>query len=298
MTLDQLAAFLAVAEREHLTRAAVALNLSPSAVSAAIKALEASYGVALFDRVGRGIVLSGAGRLFLKEARETLARARLAEQVLKDLGGSRRGVLEIQASQTIANHWLPQRLVGFRASHPGVELHLRSGNTAGVVEAVIEGAAELGFVEAAVDEPALASAVVARDRLAVVVPAGHAAARRTGRLDADGILALSWIVREEGSGTRAVFEAGLRALGIDPRRLDIVLTLPSNEAVLAAVRATPCAAALSRTVAAPLLESGDLAELDVPLEPRAFLMLHHRERTLSAAARAFQVCCTGGAQGG
>ena len=65
MTLDQLRIFIAVAEREHLTRAAEALNLTPSAVSAAIHALETRYGVHLFHRIGRRIELSQTGRLFL-----------------------------------------------------------------------------------------------------------------------------------------------------------------------------------------------------------------------------------------
>ena len=79
MTLEQLRIFIAVAEREHLTRAAEALNLSPSAVSAAIHALEARYGVNLFDRIGRRIELSQTGRVFLQEAKATQASAQLAE---------------------------------------------------------------------------------------------------------------------------------------------------------------------------------------------------------------------------
>ncbi len=81
MTLDQLRIFLAVAEREHITRAAQALNLTPSATSAAISALEARHAVKLFDRIGRRIVLSDAGRHFLPEARRLLAHAAQTEQL-------------------------------------------------------------------------------------------------------------------------------------------------------------------------------------------------------------------------
>jgi len=82
MTLDQLRVFVAVAEREHVTRAAEAMSLTQSAVSAAIASLESHYGVALFHRVGRRIVLSEEGRLFLEEARAVIARATAAERVL------------------------------------------------------------------------------------------------------------------------------------------------------------------------------------------------------------------------
>ena len=65
MTLDQLRIFVEVAERQHLTQAAAALALTPSAVSSSIKALEERYGTALFDRVGRRIETNEAGRIFL-----------------------------------------------------------------------------------------------------------------------------------------------------------------------------------------------------------------------------------------
>ncbi len=83
MTLEQLRVFVAVAERQHLTRAAEALNLAQSAVSASIAALEAEHGVRLFDRVGRGIRLTPAGEAFLAEARAVLERAHRASTALR-----------------------------------------------------------------------------------------------------------------------------------------------------------------------------------------------------------------------
>ena len=173
MTLEQLRVFVAVAEREHVTRAAEALNLAQSAVSAAIAALEARHGARLFDRVGRGIQLSEAGRLFLVEARAVLGRVDAAELVLSELGGLKRGTLAVQASQTISSYWLPRHLVAFRQAHPGIDIRLRVGNTAQVAAAVHEGDAELGFVEGAVDDPALTSRPVARDQMVIVVGPDH-----------------------------------------------------------------------------------------------------------------------------
>ena len=104
MTLEQLRIFVAVAERGHVTQAAGALNLTQSAVSAAIAALETRHGVRLFDRVGRSIEVNAAGKLFLEEARAVLAGAAAAERALEDLAELRRGSLSIFASQTIANY--------------------------------------------------------------------------------------------------------------------------------------------------------------------------------------------------
>jgi DNA-binding MarR family transcriptional regulator len=93
MTLEQLRIFVGVAEREHMTAAARALNVTQSAASAAIAALEERHAIKLFHRVGRGIALTEAGRLFLTEARGVLARADAAETVLEELGGLKRGTL-------------------------------------------------------------------------------------------------------------------------------------------------------------------------------------------------------------
>ena len=288
MTLDQLAIFVAVAEREHLTRAAAALGLTPSAVSASIKALEAYYNVRLFDRVGRGIELTREGRAFLREAKETLARVKSAEAVLSELGGLRTGRLDVHASQTIANYWLPPRLLRFRQKHPGIEVDLTIGNTATVSAAVMEGAAELGFIEGTIDEPALALLPVMIDKLVIVTAPGR---RKAGATEAAELTGLCWIMREPGSGTRAVFEQALAARAIDPRDLQVVLILPSNEAVLTAVRTSDCATALSEVVVAPFVENGQLLVLDIALPPRQFTILRHKERHLTAAAREFEAVC-------
>src|ERR1700687_2800614 len=174
MTLEQLRIFIAVAESQHVTRAASELNLTQSATSAAIAALEARYGIKLFDRIGRGIVLTQTGRDFLDEAREVVARAKAAAQVLDDLAGLKRGSLSLAASQTVANYWLPPRIEAFRKAHPGIDLHVTIANTEQVAQAVNRGDPDLGFVEGEVDDPSLAIRKMEGDSLAIVVGASHA----------------------------------------------------------------------------------------------------------------------------
>ena len=285
MTLDQLRIFVAVAERQHVTRAAEALNTVQSAVSAAVSGLESRHAVKLFHRVGRGIELTEAGRIFLGEARAVLARAEAAELVLADLSGLRRGILRVHASQTIASHWLPRHLVAFRATYPEIAVRLAVGNTADVARAVNEGASELGFVEGEIDDPALGSTAVAQDRLVLVVPPSHPFAA-TDTLKAADLAAHPWVLREEGSGTRSVFEAALAAEGIPPRDLTVALELPSNEAVLAAVEAGAGASVLSEAVVAGKLADGVLVAASFPLPTRTFRMLRHKERYRSRAADA------------
>lgn len=283
MTLEQLRIFVAVAERQHVTRAAQALNLAQSAVSASIAALEERHATRLFDRVGRGIALTEAGRLFVVEAKAVLARAAAAERALAELGGLLRGTLAVQASHTIAGYWLPRHLAGFRRASPGVAVRLSLGNTLQVAQAVHDGGAELGFVEGDIDDPALAGAPVARDQLVIVVAPDHPWAARA--VTTEDLLRADWVMREPGSGTRSTFEAALRRLGLSPAALSVVLEMPSNEAVRAAAEAGLGAAVISASVAAPGLEAGLLHRVALPLAGRPFRAVWHRQRYLGRAAR-------------
>ncbi len=293
MTLEQLRIFVAVAEREHVTQAARALNMTQSATSAAITALESRYATKLFDRIGRRIALTEAGRLFLVEARAVLARAAAAERVLADLADLKRGSLSIAASQTVASYWLPQVVERFRKRYPGIAIAQTIGNTEYVAGRVRDGVADLGFAEGDIDDPALIVTPVAEDELVLVVPRGHPWARRPPR-SAKAIAAGPWVLREPGSGTRAIFEAALPRLGLAPGELEVALEVPSNEAVRAAVEAGTGVTAISRLVVANAIKAGTLAAVKLDLPRRHFFVLRHRERYATKAARAFVELVAGG----
>ncbi len=292
MTLEQLRLFIAVAEREHMTRAAEAVRLTQSAVSAAITSLESQYGITLFHRVGRGIVLSEEGRVFLEEARAVLARASAAERVLEELSGVRRGTFSVQASQTIASYWLPSRLVAFRKIYPLVDVRLSAGNTQQVAKAVSGGLAEIGFVEGQVSDPELVLTPVDQDRLVIVVAPGHPWARIRS-VGAAKLLEGDWVLREPGSGTRSEFEAALRARGVDPEKLRVAIELPSIEAVRAAVEAGIGATAISELAVESALKAGTLVRAGFKLPQRIFHAVRHRHRYHSRAAQAFMALIDG-----
>lgn len=286
MTLEQLRIFVAVAEREHVTLAARDLNLTQSAVSAAVAALESRYATPLFDRVGRRIALSQAGRLFLSEARAVLARAHSAEQVLIDLADLTRGSLTLAASQTVGHYWLPPKIAQFHQSHPGVAIRLVIDNSAGVARRLREGEADLGLIEDEIDDAALSAKIVAADELALVVPPDHAWARRPDR-QPENLSAGPWILREPGSGTRAMMERALRAQGAPPESLTVALQLPSIEAVCAAVAAGAGVTMASTLVVACALKAGVLTRVALVAPQRNFRVLRHKEFSLTRAQRSF-----------
>lgn len=292
MTLEQLRIFVAVAEREHLTRAADALHLTPSAVSAALRALEERHQVALFDRVGRGLRLTATGRLLLGEARAILQRASIAEAMLADLGSLARGALVIGASQTTANYHLPALMMAFHEAHPAIGLRMETGNTETVVQALLDGRVELGFVEGPFDASAIQFLAEAEDELVALVGPSHDWVSRRG-LGRSEILAARWVLREAGSGTRAVFEAFLGGIDLDPGDLDVAIELPSNEAVLSAVERGGAVSVLSLSAASDALAARRVMRADLALPRRRLGMIRHRERHETAAMRAFAAVVLG-----
>jgi DNA-binding transcriptional LysR family regulator len=285
MTLEQLRIFIAVAQKQHVTQAARELNLTQSATSAAIAALEARYGIKLFDRVGRGIVLTQTGRDFLGEARAVVARAKAAAEVLNDLAGLKRGSLMLAASQTVGNYWLPPRIQAFQGAHPGIDLQVTIANTEQVAQAVHQGHADVGFVEGEIDDPVLSARKIDGDQLVVVVGMRHPWVGQS-RIAPKSLAATGWVLREKGSGTRSMFEAAVRKLGVKPADLRVALELPSNEAVRAAVEAGDCATAISNLVVDHSLAAGRLHRVRIEMPRRQFLFLRHKERYQSHAEQA------------
>lgn len=285
MTLEQLRVFVTVAETLNMRRAGELLHLTQPAVSAAVMALEERHDARLFDRVGRGLALSGAGRSFLPEARAVLARAADARRVLQELAGLGRGEVRLVASQTVATYWLPARMARFVEAHPAIEVSLVAGNSANAIADVLAGEADLGFVEGEVDEGLFHSQRVGGDQLGLFAAPGHPLAGRQVR--AKQLREAAWVLREAGSGTRDHLQAGLADLGVRLDELNVKLVLPSNGAVLEAVVAGGLVAAVSDLAAESRVAAGRLVRLDCKMPRRNFWLVQHRDRRPSRAADAF-----------
>ena len=162
------------------------------------------------------------------------------------------------------------------------------GNSTEVVDAIIGGDIELGFVEGPeeeVQDPRIAVEMIARDDLIMVASANHPWATRK-KLTVDDLTAGKWVLRERGSGTRAAFVKALDALGVPYRNLNIAIELPSNEAVLAAVLAGAGATILSERVCSDAIRAGTLKRLPISAAPRGFYGVQHADRYRSRAVSA------------
>lgn len=266
--------------------------MSQSAASTAIAALEDLYQVKLFDRVGRGIQLTEPGRRFLREARAVLDRASMARSVLQDLAGCPAGPIALAASQTIATYWLPRRLAAFHFVNPRVRLNVVIRNTREVESAVADGEVSVGLVEGPTQHPALIRTHLDHDQMVLVVAARRAPAPAgpSGRVD---LRALSWVIREPGSGTRRGLEDLVAREGLSLDELNIFLVLPGNEAVREAVEAGAGATIISRHVVASAIAAGTLTEIPIGLPQREYALVRHRDRHATLAQKALVAHLTG-----
>lgn len=202
-TVEQLRAFVAVAEHQHVTRAAAALGLTQPAVSHQLKAFQRALGLALFERVGRGVRLTADGRALLPAASSALAALRSLEAAAAARSGLLVGDLAVAASNTIGIYRMPAWSAGFLEQYPGVGLRVRTVNTREAIALLREAAVDCALVEGPGTRDGLQELAVERDELVVVAAASHPLASLPAVGEAN-LAAHRYLARERGSGTEAL----------------------------------------------------------------------------------------------
>ena len=168
MTLQQLTYFLAAAEHGSFSAAAQSMFMAQPSLSDQIRRLESELGVSLFARVGRGLELTEAGRLFLPHASRTLAAARETAESVREVRELEGGTVEFGTFGS-AHHYLLAGLVeDFRTRHPGVRVRAVGQNSAEVADAVRAGRLEAGLVALPVDDRGLDVRPALREELLYV----------------------------------------------------------------------------------------------------------------------------------
>lgn len=149
MELRHLEHFVAVAEQKHFTRAAEAMSISQSGLSASIRALERELHASLFVRNTRSVELTEAGRALLCEGRRTLAAAEAAKDAVAAVQGLMRGTLSVGLEQCLGVVDVPALLAKFRSSYPGVEIEVRQGGSTPMLDELASGRLDVAFVATA-----------------------------------------------------------------------------------------------------------------------------------------------------
>jgi LysR family transcriptional regulator, transcriptional activator of the cysJI operon len=251
----RLRAFAAFARQRSFSAAAAELRISQPAISKHIAELERALGLELVERARRGTLTPAGDFLanYVLRAESLLVQAGLGATQFRKSGA---GSVAVVASSLTGTYLLPPIIAEFQHSHPGLRVSLQLGTAVQAIELLRSHHAELGFVAGAVGAPEIETEPLLEYDV-VIVGKSALGPRRPSR---DNLEKLTWISREEGSATRISSDAGLARLGIVPRRR---LELPSNEALVYALKSGYGIAAISRYVVAAELASGALAVIPV-----------------------------------
>lgn len=285
MTLKQLEVFVATAHDGSTRAAASRISRSQSAASASLVELESVLGIALFDRVGRRLVLNENGRSFLPRAASLIEAAGELEHLFV---GQHAAPLRVAASMTIGEHILPPLLAFWKESHPNSPVQLHIANTTGVLNAVAALDADIGFIEGPQTHADLTVREWTSDEMVIVASPNHPLARTT--VTRAALQDSSWALRERGSGTR---EAADRWLLAQIGKVQVDFELGTPEAIKALVAAGEALAVLPRHSVSMALARNELTELrtSLPSAVRKLAVVTHRERKLGLGGEAFVWHC-------
>lgn len=281
MELRHLRYFEAVARHGHVGRAAHELHIAQPSLSKQIHDLEHELGTQLFDRVGRGIELTDAGRVLLPYARRILNEVNVAREALQQQHDLHRGRVRIGASPTVGTRLLPAALAAFNATYPGIELEMEEAGVGRLLGSLAEGTVQLAV--ASVPLADVAYVELFTEELVVAVGREHALATEQRVTTAD-LAGEAFILFPAGYELRERTLQLCAAAGFVPR---IVLDGAEMDTVLR------CAAVGLGIAIVPrlALDGADglvgLPIRDMPLT-RTLGLVWHQERQLSPAAEALR----------
>jgi len=285
LTLRQLRVFAAVANHLSFSRAAESLHLTQPAVSMQIKQLEETIGLPLFEQMGKRIFLTEAGREILHYSRTIAQQLLEAEAVIDELKGLERGKLTISVVGT-ANYFAPQLLAQFCKRYTGITVSLNVVNREAVIKHLEDNSTDLAIMGRPPEGMDIYAETFMANPLVVIAAPDHPLASQR-KIPLERLRGLTFLMREQGSGTRAAMERFFQEHDID---FEVGTEMNTNEAIKQAVQVGMGLSVLSLHTVELELETRRLAVLDVEDFPivRAWHLMHRANKRVSGSARAFK----------
>lgn len=288
MTIRHLKIFLAVCDGGcNTTRAAEALTMAQPAVSLALKELEQYYGVVLFDRVGRHLQITAAGKRLWEYASHITSLFDDMEKGMRDWDTF--GLLRVGASITIGSQFLPNYVKAFYARHPGTEIRAVIEPSDRLEAQILGSDLDLALMEGVSHSPSLESEEYMEDHLVVICPArGRFVQGQT--LTQEEFRSQKLLLREPGSGTRETFQRVMEEAGLSVE--PIWEAMSTTALVNAVINGLGITVLPHRMVLGPLSKGLVISVRVEGLEfRRKYYIVRHRAKYLTASARAFLNLC-------
>jgi len=289
-SLRQLQVFTALCHSQNMTRAADQLNMSQSAASSALKELEQQFDVQLFDRIGKRLQINERGRSLRPHVEALLEQAAEVEFLLEDKGAS--SSLKVGATLTIGNYLAVGIMAKMMQQNKDAEINLSVANTSEITAKVLNFELDIGLIEGEVQHPDLDVIEWCDDQLVVFCAPDHPFAK-TGTLNDKQLKQTSWILREEGSGTRQAFDRAMH--GLLPS-LTIAHELQHTEAIKRAVEANLGIGCLSKVTLEDAFKRGSLVPLTVKgrdFSRKFYFVLHKKKYRGASIGQWMELCRVG-----
>lgn len=288
MTLRHMMIFRTVCETEYnTTRAAEALHMAQPAVSLAIKELEQYYGVHLFDRIGRRLQITDAGKLFLQYAIHISDLFADMETGLRNW--NTKGILRVGASITIGSQFLPGYVKAFSNCCPDIDVQATVEQGERLEKKILANDLDFALTEGIVHDSSILSEAYLEDHLSVICAADKG--WRQGQIiSLEEFQKQRFLLREPGSGTRDVFDRTMEQAGID---ITPIWEAMSTTALVNAVINDLGIAVLPHRMILPALKQGLIVTVGVHglRFRRNFYIIHHKDKFLTEAAKTFMDLC-------
>jgi DNA-binding transcriptional LysR family regulator len=284
-TLKQMQTFIEVARQRSVSKAAERLFVTQPAVSMQIRQLEDAFGLPLIEPMGRNIRLTHAGEAFLTYATAVMGQLKDLEAQMAEHVGMKQGRIDLAVVST-AKYFIAMLLVRFGRQFPGIHIQLRIDNRENILGLMARNEADLVVMGRAPGSMDCEATPFATNPLAIVAAPDHALVRRKN-LPFSALGEHRFVVREQGSGTRAAME---RLFAEHHTPMDVVMEMPSNETIKQAVMAGMGLSFLSLRTVRHELASGHIALVDIEGMPVIgnWYITHLSHKKLSPAARAFK----------
>ncbi len=259
LDLVSLSLFAMIARTGSISEGAKLANLAVGAASKRMTELEAGLRVTLLDRHSRGVRLTPAGRALLAHARRILGDVDGMAAELSDYADGLTGRVQLWANTSAVTQFLPQEIVGFTAANAGIRIELEEANSSDVVSAVLDGRADFGILADRIPSAGLQLLPYREDRLVLVVPQGHALAKRQ-RIAFAEALEFDFVSLARGTSLAQRLEAETSALG---KRLRLRIQVRSFDAMCMMVAAGLGVAVLPHDAVLPHLRSMKLRKIEL-----------------------------------
>lgn len=282
MEIRQLRYFLDIASTEHLTASAQNLFVTQSTLSHGLRQLEEELGIALFDRVGRGLKLSQAGAAFRVHAARALQEIEAGRMALTAMSGLQSGTLTVGVIHTFFNTLAPVAVAAFNARYPGINVIVRDLRAGPIEEQLLAGQLDVGIAFHPAERAEIETEPLFEERMQLVVNRGHPLARRRS-LPMKALAGVPLALLPRSFATRRLIDEALRQAGVVPL---VQVEMESVDALIGVCRSGGLASIVPERAAQQAADLHTVA-LTSPQLLRQAGVLWRRGASRSAAALEF-----------